>query len=62
MGGKLVPGNTMTTKKSNIDSKKDNDKPDHSKYFQHQLNINENELTTASRFIKDRADMNSDIM
>lgn len=58
MGGKLVPGNTMTTKKSNIDNKKDNDKPDHSQYFQHQLNINENELTTASRFIKDRADMN----
>ena len=62
MGGKLVPGNTMASKKNNTDNKKDNDKPDYSPYFQHQLNINENELSTASRFIKDRTDMNSDIM
>ena len=57
----IVPGTLIPTKKKNKDSNTDSvDR--FAKYRDHQININESELASASKYIRDRADMNSDIM
>lgn len=54
----LVPGSSKVSRKKQEYRKSNNGSP----YSDYQLNINESDLKNASKHIKERADMNSDIM